>query len=361
MPTRPNILRWNPKTFFFLFALVTAPSYPHDVDLPEWVRVSTACVLDVFAAPGAVEIEVDFRRSDVLTILGSDSWSTKKTPGEITARIKTGLLLDGKTPEGVDYIGASPRYEKWKARWSGSLPGSFDVKVDLFQGLPAQGWCQVFVVPIIGNPPEQSFFFKGDQVFHWPQTLTMPGMTWGRFFRLGYSHILPEGLDHILFVLGLCLAAARFGSLLAQITAFTVAHTITLGLAAKGVITLHSNIVEPLIAASIVLVALENLRKKDPPPWRWMVVFCFGLVHGLGFAGALAETGLPAGAFLSSLFAFNLGVEAGQLTVVGLVLCLLWRFRKKKWYRPRILFPASYLIASVGVFWTLQRVGAVFF
>ena len=138
------------------------------------------------------------------------------------------------------------------------------------------------------------------------------------YLKVGVGHILPGGLDHILFVLALVLTSTRFKSLLIQITTFTVAHTATLGLAAAGVIAPPASIVEPLIAASIAFVAIENLFVKDMPRSRPVIVFVFGLLHGMGFAGFFGELGLPPGQFWSGLIGFNIGVEFGQLSVVAL-------------------------------------------
>jgi hypothetical protein len=178
----------------------------------------------------------------------------------------------------------------------------------------------------------------------------------GRYLMVGFHHIIPEGLDHILFVLGLFLFSARMKPLLLQVSAFTVAHSITLGLALYGVVRLPSAVTEPLIAASIVFVAVENLFVKEVKPWRYAVVFCFGLVHGLGFASAFASAGLQRQDFLIGLVGFNLGVECGQLAViVGAFLLVGW-FRHRSWYRRAIVIPASSLIALVALFWTFQRI-----
>ncbi|MCK7509535.1 MAG: HupE/UreJ family protein [Desulfobacterales bacterium] len=174
---------------------------------------------------------------------------------------------------------------------------------------------------------------------------------------LGFTHILPRGLDHILFVLGLFLLANRFKPLLWQVTAFTVAHSITLGLTIYGVFSLSSAIVEPLIAASIVYVAVENMLTSRLHLWRVFIVFGFGLLHGMGFAGVLQEVGLPRAQFLAGLISFNLGVELGQLTVILLAFVAVgaW-FRDRAWYRQRIVLPASALIALVGLYWTVERI-----
>ena len=136
------------------------------------------------------------------------------------------------------------------------------------------------------------------------------------FIKAGFEHIIPQGLDHILFVLGLFFSSLRFRPLIIQVTAFTLAHSITLALAAAGLVQVQSYIVEPIIALSIVWVAVENTVFKNTTKWRPLVVFSFGLLHGLGFAALLTQYGLPKDNFISLLMAFNIGVELGQLTVL---------------------------------------------
>ena len=177
-----------------------------------------------------------------------------------------------------------------------------------------------------------------------------------QYLVLGFEHILPEGTDHILFVLGLFLLSCRLKPLLWQVTAFTVAHSITLGLAMYGVIRLPSAVVEPLIAASITFVAVENICTPELKPWRPVVVFCFGLIHGLGFSSVLLELGLPRQDFATALVAFNGGVELGQLAVITAAFLAVGWWRNHKWYRPAIVIPASALIAVTGIFWTVQRI-----
>jgi hydrogenase/urease accessory protein HupE len=179
----------------------------------------------------------------------------------------------------------------------------------------------------------------------------------GQYIALGFTHILPKGLDHILFVLGLFLLATQLKPLLWQVTSFTLAHSITLGLSIYGVFSLPSNIVEPLIAASIVYVAVENMLTSSLHVWRVFVVFGFGLLHGLGFAGVLQEVGLPRSEFLTGLISFNVGVELGQLAVISIAFLAvgLW-FRNRPWYRARIVVPASGLISAVGLYWTIERI-----
>lgn len=177
-----------------------------------------------------------------------------------------------------------------------------------------------------------------------------------QYLWLGYTHILPKGLDHILFVLGLVFLSPRPKTMLLQVTAFTVAHSITLGLSIYGVVALPPRIVEPMIALSIAYVAVENLYTRELKPWRLALVFLFGLLHGLGFAGVLQELGLPRTQFLSALVTFNLGVEAGQLTVIALALLAVLPCMKKGWYHRRVVMPASIAIAAIGIYWTVIRV-----
>jgi len=178
----------------------------------------------------------------------------------------------------------------------------------------------------------------------------------GRYLVVGFHHIVPEGKDHILFVLGIFLFSARLKPLLWQVSAFTVAHSLTLGLALYGVLRLPSAITEPLIALSIVFVAVENIFTKEIKPWRYAIVFCFGLVHGLGFASAFASVGLPREHFLVGLIGFNLGVECGQLAVIASAFLMVGWFQKRPWYRRVIVVPASLVIGLIALIWTIQRI-----
>jgi uncharacterized membrane protein len=176
------------------------------------------------------------------------------------------------------------------------------------------------------------------------------------YLKLGYKHILPLGFDHILFVLSLFLLSSNLKTVLWQSLAFTVAHSVTLGLAMYGAVKVSSAIVEPLIALSIMYVALENVFVKKLRPSRIGVVFLFGLVHGLGFASALSSLGLPQNSFMSSLVMFNAGVELGQLTVILLAFFLIGKwFGGKPYYHKYIVTPLSLVIAAVALFWVIQR------
>ena len=177
------------------------------------------------------------------------------------------------------------------------------------------------------------------------------------YIKIGFIHIIPRGLDHILFVLGLFLYAPRWRPLLAQITIFTIAHSLTLALASRGLVSVPATIVEPMIAASIAYVALENLWQRKLRLSRLLIIFTFGLLHGLGFASVLADIGLPSSDFLISLISFNIGVELGQITVIAaaLSLSLLLPLSPDR-YRRLITIPFSIVIGVIGIGIAAERV-----
>ena len=188
----------------------------------------------------------------------------------------------------------------------------------------------------------------------------LAAMSWSEKFWLhikaGFEHIIPKGLDHILFVLGLFFSSLLLVSLLWQVTAFTVAHSITLALAGLGMVIVPGSIVEPLIALSIVWIAIENCVFKQTTKWRPLVVFGFGLLHGLGFASVLSDYGLPKDDLVSALLAFNIGVELGQISVILLAFVATGLIRHKSWYRYWLQIPASIAIGLVGAYWFMERI-----
>lgn len=191
------------------------------------------------------------------------------------------------------------------------------------------------------------------------------------YIPVGFDHILPKGLDHILFVLGLFFLSTRIGPLIWQVSAFTLAHTVTLALGALGLVNVPGSIVEPLIAASIVYVAVENIFSRGLTPWRPVVIFGFGLLHGLGFASVLGDFGLPEAQFVPALIGFNVGVELGQLTVIAMAALALWLGCRAAGLARLtgveelvseypVMFRAwsvtgSLIIAGIAVYWVIER------
>ena len=183
------------------------------------------------------------------------------------------------------------------------------------------------------------------------------GQVWRSYFVLGVEHIL-EGWDHLLFVIALVLLVRRGWAVAKAVTAFTLAHSLTLAGVTLGLVGLPQRPVEALVALSIVLLAWELVRDRNSwtKRWPWLVAFAFGLIHGFGFAGALAEIGLPEGEVPAALLAFNLGVEAGQLAVVALVLLLVELVRRVS--QPALapaIRVASYAIGITGSYWLVDR------
>lgn len=178
-----------------------------------------------------------------------------------------------------------------------------------------------------------------------------------RYLSLGFRHIIPEGTDHCLFVLGLFLLSPRVKPVLWQITAFTAAHTLTLMLTALHLVSVPARLVEPAIAFSIAFVGVENLLTSRVHSWRYAVAFIFGLIHGMGVATSFTEAGFPAGQLVTSLAAFTVGVEAGHLSILAAAFALLAWTRQKPWYRSRVAIPLSLLIGLIALFWLVQRLG----
>jgi hypothetical protein len=178
-----------------------------------------------------------------------------------------------------------------------------------------------------------------------------------KYFQLGFTHVIPLGFDHILFILSLFFLNSKIKSVLIQCSVFTLAHSLSLGMASAGFIVANSSVIEPLIAVSILFTAIENIVHSKINAWRMAIVFGFGLIHGLGFASALQEIGLPKGQFLSSLLSFNLGVEFGQITIILAAYFLVSKwFSDKKWYKERIVYPISSVIGCIALYWTIERI-----
>jgi hypothetical protein len=188
-----------------------------------------------------------------------------------------------------------------------------------------------------------------------PDSLPLSRQAWV-YLRLGFRHIVPEGADHILFVLGLFFLGLTWRKLLTQTTVFTLAHATTLFLSTYGIFSLPSRFVEPAIALSITWIAIENVVSPKLGIARLAIVFCFGLIHGLGFAGSLSDVPFPKRDFLVALLGFNFGVDFGQLFVIAIAFLTVGWFRNEPWFRRRIAIPCSLAIAAVGLFWAVQRV-----
>jgi hydrogenase/urease accessory protein HupE len=241
-------------------------------------------------------------------------------------------------------------------RWSVQLPLLADLSIGHTH--LARVSVQGVVVERIARATSPSFEVEG-------QPSVLAGV-W-RFLRLGTEHIFT-GYDHLAFLLALLLLGDTFAELVRIVSSFTVAHSVTLALAALNVVVLPSSLVEPAIAASVVAVALENLWALRAGPGRservhaalrhrWRLTFVFGLVHGFGFASALRELELPRAALAAGLVSFNLGVELGQLALVALVIPVLRALAAWRGFEPRGILAVSLGIGAMGLFWLGQRLG----
>jgi hydrogenase/urease accessory protein HupE len=177
------------------------------------------------------------------------------------------------------------------------------------------------------------------------------------FLVMGVKHIWT-GYDHLLFLFGLLVVTRNFRSAVKIITCFTIAHSITLAVATLSLVSISSRVVEPLIAASIVYVGIENLIRGDDPKGRWLLTFAFGLIHGFGFASVLKELGVGANGrgIAVPLVSFNLGVEIGQVAIAGLALPVIWKLRTHPVVVRRWVPACSAVVTLLGGYWLIQRI-----
>ena len=234
------------------------------------------------------------------------------------------------------------RKERFKFSWDKNL-GSIILRINSIHNKP------LYTELIEGGKQSKWFSIKNKTELGLFQNIK-------EYTLLGFKHIIPKGLDHILFVLALFLLSSKLRPLVLQVSIFTLAHTITLFLGALKIITIPAIIIEPIIALSICFIAIENLFTENIRRTRPYIIFIFGLLHGLGFAEVLNEIGISTNLFVVSLISFNVGVELGQISVIILSYILIaLLFQKKSWYRHRITKPISMIIASIGFYWFIQR------
>ena len=388
-----RLLRATAPTLFLWFALVAlfGPRTAHAHGLV-FTRVEA-----MFATPGTVNITIDYDLTLVLQQPAAYYPLTQSSPETQRAAVERALPL---IREAMEFYAGDTRLELELQGFSlPALPESAfadpaqdkSTVLRFTAKLPATPAPLVMVVPYGARVHHPVLFAAGSpaagvlarswveegpgEAFDWAglvdagEVARAPGGASGgatatspwyadfwTYLRLGFKHIVPQGLDHILFVLALFFLGLEWRKLIAQTTVFTIAHATTLFLSRYGVISLPGKYVEPLIAFSIACIALENIWRPKLGPARLALVFGFGLVHGLGFAGSLAEVEFPRDQFLMALLGFNLGVDFGQLFVIALAFLAVGWFRNKPWFRARVMIPCCAAIAAVGLFWTVQRI-----
>ena len=289
---------------------------------------------------GGIPFETDdvgLLKGDETVLVGS--WKTQVIAGMTGYRIEALALTPGKMGAPLNVMFINFIGGKQVERYGVLYPGETSFTLDLTeQGISSNP----------GGRTEGSVGVKATS-----------GDWLSLFFseiRRGFGHVIPEGLDHILFVLGVFLMTRKWKPLVLQISTFTVAHTLTLWLASAGYVKLSLGIVEPVIAASIVVVALENVFFKNYTHWRLLIVFAFGLIHGLGFAGAMATRLNSNSSLIVGLLGINLGVEFGQLAVISAALLATFWISDAQKYRRFVVIPGSLVIAAMGIWWMIERI-----
>lgn len=289
---------------------------------------------------GGIPFETDdpnLLKGDETVLVGS--WKTQVIAGMTGYRIEALALTPGKMGVPLNVMFINFIGGKQIERYGVLYPGETSFTLDLTE----QG-----ISPEPGRRTAGSVGVKatsGDWL----------SLFWSEVKR-GFAHVIPEGLDHILFVLGVFLLTRQWKPLLLQVSTFTVAHTLTLWLASAGYVKLTPNLVEPIIAASIVVVALENVFFKNYTHRRLLIVFAFGLVHGLGFAGAMATRLDSTTSLVVGLLGINLGVEFGQLAVIAVALLATAWISDLEKYRKFVVIPGSLVIAAMGIWWMIERI-----
>jgi hypothetical protein len=284
-------------------------------------------------------VALDYASGQSLTIDGQPvSWRYQRA--EIPAVDDTRLARKSRLYFSAGYPTATPRVVSWQSAWR---YGDTVLNLTTADGQRHSHWLKA-------GESSPRIALSGEREER--QTASV----FADYVGLGFIHIVPEGVDHILFVLGLFLLSRKLGPLLWQITAFTLAHSVTLALSIYGIVSLPPSLVEPLIALSIAYVGIENILTRRLMPWRVILVFTFGLLHGMGFAGVLTDLGLPETEFVTALIAFNVGVELGQLSVVlaAFLLVFAW-WRREQLYRRLVVLPVSLMISLVGLYWFVTR------
>jgi len=335
------------------------------------VLVTGLFVATLGAHPGSTTtVSIDLRAGNADVTIVSDAEALATKLEFVTQARATGAARDlspasfSRLPQHLDL-----RFDGMPAPLSIAhiaVDANAQATIHLTGAVPSTARTLTWATPLVYGAYPVAVRANGHETLRWVQgrdtseTFALDAAGPRTFLRgvwLGFTHILPRGLDHMLFVVGLLLLSTRASQLLLQVSAFTLAHSLTLGLCLYGVVSLPSRIVEPLIALSVAYVGLENLVASRLRSWRVALVFAFGLLHGLGFAEALASLNLSREDFVATLVSFNVGVELGQLTVIAAAATLLYgglRARREGWRRPVVRF-ASCAVGVMGLIWTVER------
>jgi len=326
--------------------------------------------LSVRVSPGIVHAVLTFAARDTQQLLDFCSTENVHPTNSVRSPILLKALLaqelqlavDGTraTVEGADCRSDDKANVIVCMRWRAVVTNSIKVSSKFLEMMPL-GHRQFLTVQIGENKPfaERMLSAEANSVMV-PIDHSLPTASrtsFRAFVILGIEHIL-SGYDHLLFLFGLLLVTDRFLPALKIVTSFTLAHSISLALATMELLPLPGRVVEPLIAASIIYIGVENLVRGDRLKGRWMLAFAFGLVHGCGFATALRDlgVGMDGRSIIMPLLSFNAGVEIGQMTIAALVLPFLWQLRRKPVFIGRLVPVGSMMVALFGAYWFVERI-----
>jgi len=350
---------WSAPIAFVLLVLSARPGLAHAVGVSRGEYHASGAILEtilVFARPELIAA-VGGLDGDGDGFVPDAEWARRNGP--LAKALLAGLEVgsaDGPCPGALAGVSATEAdgVAIHLSHRCGRASSTFTVRLALLHGLSA-GHRHIATVVTRDGATETRVLFESSPELRISSAAsdTSAGVAWP-LFRLGLQHILT-GYDHLLFLFGLVLVGGRLRSFLVVITAFTVAHSITLGIAALGGWAPSPRLVEPAIALSIVYIGIENCFVRDAGR-RWLITFPFGLIHGFGFAGALREVALPQGQIPLALASFNVGVEAGQIAVLALILPGLVWLGRRPWFVPSGLRALSLGVTLAGVCWFVQRV-----
>lgn len=368
------------KKFFILFCIfISFQTYSHEIK---------PAIVDIIISDGSVTIELVINAETILAEVDASTYQdTNKSPEsliydefralsdkELAKIIKNQSVKFTKKIKIIDLSGSiNPQLEEISVTSEDNLELPRDTKLK-FTSLINNDAVNLQFDKFIGNVVIRQFndnsketvvyasYLKPSEVSETLST-TVPSsflQTALEYLVLGIEHIVPKGLDHILFVIGIFFYSLRLKSLIGQVTMFTVAHSLTLILASLNLIYIPAFIIEPLIALSISYIAFENILQKklslSSSVARYIIIFIFGLIHGLGFAFVLGDIGLNASQLILSLLSFNLGVEIAQIGIIILLFVLMALPSKQPWYSNYIQYPISAIIGLIGLYWFIERV-----
>ena len=359
----------------------SSPSFSFSSTLTRWFRLAARCLpLTLFSSlalahdpglssaslqldPGKLQVTLTFAIKDSQQLLAHDNAPANHLATLVAHEFQ--IELDGQpvTPASANYDTDAQGNAVARLILPSASPTNLTVRSSLLHYLPLGHRQYLEVLGDLPQPIAQRLLSAAADsvIISLPKIAESPrpslGTTATGFLKMGVNHIIT-GYDHLLFLFGLLVVTNRLGSALKIITCFTLAHSITLALATLSPVPAPSRYIEPLIAASIVYIGMENLLRRGEPKGRWLLTFAFGLVHGCGFASALREFGVgaPGTGVAVPLLSFNFGVEFGQLCIAALLLPLLWKFKANPAFVRRCIPASSLLIVLLGSFWFVQRI-----